>query len=154
MNRHQWNQSTLACDICNMYMSVAFTTKKACPGAPQKQINLHNWQADIVGFACTNCGLSASSPTGGVCPGAPQPPAATPTPTVPISIPPFARLSRRFKQTTALAYDEDEPTPPPPPKVYKKCLGPCGRELSPTLDAYYGDNPRLADFCVDCRGRT
>lgn len=54
---------------------------------------------------------------------------------------------RRYRQTPTgwVEIGED-------PEAEGKCLK-CGRELSATLDAYYGKDPKEARKCVKCRGR-
>lgn len=46
--------------------------------------------------------------------------------------------------------DDDEPTPAAAPKTYEKCAE-CSREMSPTLDKYWGKEPWMESLCVDCR---
>jgi hypothetical protein len=45
---------------------------------------------------------------------------------------------------------DEEGTEPGRRRFYELCVD-CEREMSPTLDAYYGRNPMLRDRCIDCR---
>lgn len=59
-------------------------------------------------------------------------------------------LSGSAKSLLEFAAPVSWPTPKAKPKTYPLCKT-CQRELSPTLDAYYGTDPILKDRCVDCR---
>lgn len=140
------------------------------------------WQKDDASskksyFECVDCGggywLASSDPTP-KCPGYAKKqtlgsyPSQPPTPTpgaIQFHPPPtMTGLTIRGLSHSAAYADEvsvdqklrsvfaPDPEPKRAKKTYPICVG-CSRELSPTLDAYYGTDPAAKNQCVDCRTR-